>query len=276
MSALPEIDFEARWASLPADVQVKIGARAIPASFFLFAGGEYLGDQGGQSVAYVDAHGRGEALESGDCMLAVMDELSSRTCRRLREAQRARDAEKARADKAEKLVRELDTEHIRLRTRVDIGRECTCFAREHARMTRSAITAPIFTGRLGAQPLRFFRAPRPGPHLVWHAVDDLHRCLAIPRDLRRHYRQQLQRDHRKDVETIATDEGIDIIAPHWMAQGLISAMMDVGFVPRTAEADYAIEATKAWKAMTDDVPGVENVSLLIAAFRNTNRIGETS
>lgn len=143
-------------------------------------------------------------------------------------------------------------------------------------MTRDAIVQPVFSGSLGGRPLRFFKAPRPGPHLVWHAVDDLHHCLAMPRDLRRHYRQQLQRDYRKDVETIATDQGIDIIAPHWMAQGLIQGLEEVRFAPRGTETAYAMEAGRAQKALFGDLPPAAGIEMAIAAFRNSNGLGDAS
>lgn len=45
---------------------------------------------------------------------------------------------------------------------------------------------PIHTATIGEHQLRFFRRPiNDGkPDLPWHAVEDLHRCLGLNRDLR--------------------------------------------------------------------------------------------
>ena len=44
----------------------------------------------------------------------------------------------------------------------------------------TALVAPIHTGRLNGQPVRFFKGPSGGPELPWHAVEDLYRALGLP------------------------------------------------------------------------------------------------
>lgn len=133
------------------------------------------------------------------------------------------------------------------------------------------IVAPTFTGDLLGKPLRFFKAPRLGIRLPWHAIDDLHRCLSLPRDLCRHYRQQLQRDHSHDVETVATDGGIEIIAPHWMAQGVIQAFEETGLTSSETFVAYSIQVGQAWKETAADLPHDDFVERLAEAFRNDIR-----
>jgi hypothetical protein len=137
----------------------------------------------------------------------------------------------------------------------------------------SVLVEPVYTGTLDGKPLRFFKAPLAGPHLPWHAMDDLHVCLALPRSLRRHFRQQLQSSQwAKDVRTVATSAGIATIAPHWVAQGLIGAVIEIGHTPAATEMAYARQAVGAWNAITGDLKGFANVNLMMAAFRNTNGI----
>lgn len=136
----------------------------------------------------------------------------------------------------------------------------------------SALVQPIHTGTLNGKPLRFFKAPLPGPHLLWHAPDDLHACLRLPDDLRADFRRKLVGEYADDVRTVATGDGIVTIGPHWMAQGLIGAMIEVGIAKTDLEIAYAQEATAAWNVLTGDLPPEVAVHMMIAAYRNTNGI----
>lgn len=133
----------------------------------------------------------------------------------------------------------------------------------------SAILTPAYMGTLNDKPLRFFKSPLPGPHLPWHAPEDLHRCLDLPRDLRRDFQRKLHSSEWKgDIRTVATADGIVMIAPHFMAQGLIGAMHDAGRADAKAEFRYASEARKAWDLIYPGRDFGEAVSLLVAAFHN--------
>lgn len=134
----------------------------------------------------------------------------------------------------------------------------------------TGLVAPVRTGSLCEKPLRFFKAPLPGPHLPWHAPDDLHRCLGLPRDLRRHFQQRLQSsDWKKDVRTVATSDGVVTIAPHWIAQGMIGAMIDVGRADYFTEIAYNKQAKEAWDQMYPTESFGDALALLLAARRNT-------
>lgn len=136
----------------------------------------------------------------------------------------------------------------------------------------STLTVPVHTGSLNRKPLRFFKAPLAGPHLVWHAFDDLLACLKLPQSLQRDFRQKLRRDWSGDVRTVATSDGVVTIAPHWMAQGLIGSMIEVRQVRASLEMDYAKQAVEAWNALCGDLPPMAGVELMLAAFRNTHGI----
>lgn len=90
---------------------------------------------------------------------------------------------------------------------------------------------PIHTATIGEHQLRFFRRPiNDGkPDLPWHAVEDLHRCLGLNRDLRKHFLHRLRA--WKEPRTVATADGIVTVAPLYMPQGCIDAMVEEGMVP---------------------------------------------
>jgi hypothetical protein len=118
------------------------------------------------------------------------------------------------------------------------------------------IIKPLHIGTVGGGTLRFFRTPLDDgrPDFPWHAVDDLQQCLHVNREFRRIWMRKL-RSKWKEPQTITTDEGITVVAPHFMAQGLIDALIENGFVHKTAYAEYAhagIEATKLIAPATSD------------------------
>ena len=133
----------------------------------------------------------------------------------------------------------------------------------------SALASPAYTGTVNDKPLRFFKAPLQGAQLPWHAAADLHHCLSLPRDLRRHFRQSLRSSEWKDdVRTIATHDGIVTIAPHFMAQGLIGAMQEAGRADARTEILYTKEVKKAWDLIYPGGDFGEAIALLVAAVHN--------
>lgn len=136
------------------------------------------------------------------------------------------------------------------------------------------LVTPIHIGNLNGLPLRFFRAPFKEPHLPWHAPDDLHACLAFPPLLRKDFQQRLQStEWAKDVRPVATTMGIVTIAPHWMAQGLLGSVIQLGLAQPSIELDYAVQAGDAINVLTGHLPDEAAFHLMCTAFRNTNRMG---
>jgi hypothetical protein len=131
------------------------------------------------------------------------------------------------------------------------------------------IIAPIHTGDINGKPIRFFKAPLPIPHLPWHCHDDLLRALGLPRSLRRHLQQSMQKCFGADIKTVATAEGILTIAPHFAAQGLLGAAADTGMVSANIEHSYVREAAAALKALGGDLPPAARVEFCLMAARNT-------
>src|SRR5215216_3999113 len=97
---------------------------------------------------------------------------------------------------------------------------------------------PIHVATLAGQPLRFFRTPSDDgrPDLPWHAVEDLWRCLGLNRAQRHELLRQMRLP--AEVQTIATPDGIVTVAPHFVAQGTIDDMIEMGLAPAKLSVEY--------------------------------------
>jgi hypothetical protein len=113
---------------------------------------------------------------------------------------------------------------------------------------------PLHVATVGGQPLRFFRTPiNDGrPDLPWHAVEDLHRVLGLNRDARRFFLHKLR--EWGGVQTVATADGVITIAPHFMAQGTVDAMVEEGMAPASVRAEYDHAGTEAMRKLAIPYP----------------------
>jgi hypothetical protein len=113
----------------------------------------------------------------------------------------------------------------------------------------SDILAPLSTAAVGLANLRYFRPPISGERMVWHSWQDMQQCLALPRDLRREFLAKLRKEWSKDTRAVMTGAGPTTLAPHWMAQGLIGSMIELGFAQPEIERAYVagmMQATKVY------------------------------
>lgn len=133
----------------------------------------------------------------------------------------------------------------------------------------STLIAPIATPEIAGTAVRFFKSPEVGPHLPWHAVDDLYKAMRFPRDLRRRMLQHAQGFAGGDFKTIATVEGPVVIASHPMAQGLIGAAVEAHGIDHGFEMAYAKAAAAAMEAQLGDLGPEARFRLLLDAARNT-------
>lgn len=133
----------------------------------------------------------------------------------------------------------------------------------------SALVTPVAAPAIDGRPVRFFRSPEIGPHLVWHAVDDLYRAMQFPRDLRRKILRHAQSFPGGDFKTVATADGPVVIGSHPMAQGLIGAAIQAHGVDPGFEHAYAQAAAAAMEATLGDLGPEARVHLLVEAARNT-------
>lgn len=133
----------------------------------------------------------------------------------------------------------------------------------------SNLVAPVHTGCLYGKPLRFYRAPGQGTQLPWYAWEDPQAWLSLPPDLRAYFRQALMEEWAADVRTVATAEGIVIIAPQWMAQGVVGAIGEIQSTEVALTAAYQQQMIAAWKALTGDMPAAASMVLLAEAINRT-------
>lgn len=138
---------------------------------------------------------------------------------------------------------------------------------------------PLHTGLVAGHPVRFFRGPASGPDMPWHALEDLYRALGLPRSLRRHMRQMTQRRWGTELRTIATGDEVVVIAPHFVAQGLVGAASEAGrglvSDPDRVDREYHREGAKALKALTGDMPLASAIDFAMAAYRGQGPCSST-
>ncbi|KXJ55844.1 MAG: hypothetical protein AXW12_09535 [Thalassospira sp. Nap_22] len=105
---------------------------------------------------------------------------------------------------------------------------------------------PIFIGTVNGKPVRFFKTPLTDgkPDFPWHSVDDLQKAAGFDRQTRRHFLRSMQ---QKDRKSIATPDGIVVVAPHYMAQGLVGAAIELGVSPGAADNEYHRAVVDAFK-----------------------------
>lgn len=123
----------------------------------------------------------------------------------------------------------------------------------------------IYTGKVNGKPVRFFATPLSDgrPDFPWHSTDDLMSACNLDGAARKHFLRMAQRDHADTVRTIATPDGLVTVAPHYQAQGLVDAMVEVKRVKKGARNDYDTAIIKAGEAMC---PLGMSFEYMIAAF----------
>lgn len=127
---------------------------------------------------------------------------------------------------------------------------------------------PLHVATIRGQQLRFFRSPNSDgrPDMPWHCCDDLYRCMGLPRDVRRHFQRHMSNGRfRSDFRTVATVDGLLTIAPHYAAQGLLSACKEIGGAD--IENEYAREGGEALKKLTEGLSVEQSLSWMVAAFK---------
>ena len=131
------------------------------------------------------------------------------------------------------------------------------------------IVAPIHTATISGHEVRFFESPKGQPDLPWHAVDDLFKDCIPSRHDRRFYLRSIQRDWGIDIVTVATPTGPVTIAPHFAAQGLLGAMIEVGRISEEVERAYVDAGIAALDALTNRLPAEARVDFVLRAAKNS-------
>ena len=133
--------------------------------------------------------------------------------------------------------------------------------------------APIHAAKINGVTVRFFCGPADGPDMPWHSHEELLAALALPRDLRRALKAALLGSWNDACHTIEADGEPVLIAPHFVAQGVIDMAKEVGrgvtITPEVVDHDYARAGVAALNALTAHLPAVEDrIDWAMQAFRN--------
>lgn len=131
---------------------------------------------------------------------------------------------------------------------------------------------PIHIEAIGLANVRFFRSPLDGPRQPWHAIDDIYAAMALSREQRRALKSKLlkHRKWKRSLITVRTKGGELMIAPHWMAQGIIGSAVDFGGLSPDFEHFYVTGMMKAMEVITAGMTPIDSVNYGLAAFRNEN------
>ena len=136
----------------------------------------------------------------------------------------------------------------------------------------TGLTSPLHVGIINARDVRFFKGPSNGPEMPWHAVEDLYQALGLPRSLRRELLRKTQAHWGMELRSVATADGPVVVAPHYVAQGLIGAAVEAMGAPPHVEKDYARAGVGALNALTGDLGPKAAIEFVVAAYRNTNGV----
>jgi hypothetical protein len=132
---------------------------------------------------------------------------------------------------------------------------------------------PIHTATINSVSVRFFRGPAAGPDMPWHAHEELLAALALPRDLRRALKAALLKHWKEACHTVEVDGEPMLIAPHFVAQGLIGMAQEVGkritTTPDLVDREYASAGFAAMNALTAHIAAAEDrLVWAMQAFHN--------
>lgn len=117
---------------------------------------------------------------------------------------------------------------------------------------------PLHIATVGGHRLRFFRTPLPDgrPDMPWHCVDDLQHCLGLNRAGRKVALHTLRsnKEWSAYLRTVATADGVVTVAPHFMAHGLIDAMIERRMAAASIRNDYDNAGADAMKKLSTSAP----------------------
>lgn len=132
----------------------------------------------------------------------------------------------------------------------------------------SRIITPVHIAPVCGHPVRFFRSPRAGPDLPWHAVEDLYAAARLPGELRRRM-MRMTRSFEGGVDsvTIATTEGPLVIGAHSLAQGFIGALQEIDLLPDGFGQQYTRAGAQTLGVLTASLSLEEVVAFVSAAAK---------
>ncbi|WP_158811086.1 hypothetical protein, partial [Beijerinckia sp. L45] len=133
----------------------------------------------------------------------------------------------------------------------------------------SAAVIPAHVAEINGKPLRFFGSADDRPELPRHSLDDLMVVCGFDRGDRRHFMRATQKAYGHCLRVVTTWTGPVTTAPHFVAQGLIGAAVDVGRTGNDTYEKYTRAGIDALNAITKGVPHEAQGDWLMSAIKNS-------
>jgi hypothetical protein len=131
-----------------------------------------------------------------------------------------------------------------------------------------SIVKPLATALVNGRPVRYFRSPLDGPEFPWHVFLDLHAAMRLPDDMQEHFLRMMRSGpYRNDTRVLATPDGPAVITPHYVAQGFMRGMEELGQMPPDFEIDYCKGLSDAIDAQASGLACAARFELVIAMGR---------
>jgi hypothetical protein len=108
---------------------------------------------------------------------------------------------------------------------------------------RNEVIEPLHEAIVRGNRLRFFKSPLNDgkPDFPWHSIDDLANCMGLS-SVQREFILRSMRNKPNvgdPLRTVSTSNGPVVIAPHYVAQGMIGALRQMKKVSKSAADAYA-------------------------------------
>lgn len=135
-------------------------------------------------------------------------------------------------------------------------------------MTNSNLVEPIHVGQVNGQPVRFFASHLDRPDWPHHAIDDLHKALGMPRELRRKLVRVAHKAFGQWMRTVAIEGdggGLVTLAPNQSAQVVFENLNSLGYPNPELFDEFADAACEAANVVTAAMPPEVAVRYMAAA-----------
>ena len=106
------------------------------------------------------------------------------------------------------------------------------------------------THTINGRPVRFYCPPTAGPDFPWFSLDDLLLALKLSRQARRHIARLAREDWGEYLTTAMCEGSIITVAPHFVAQGLLDALISTGQITQSASDGYYEAGVSVMKELT--------------------------
>jgi hypothetical protein len=126
------------------------------------------------------------------------------------------------------------------------------------------LRSPITIATINGVSVRFFRSPQQGYDFPWSCFTDLMEAAKLKEEHQLFFLRMVRNTHGNDTRVVPTSRGPVVLAPHFMAQGAIHAMEELGFVSSKFEDEYCHGLAEAVSAVVAHLPPVARFDAAIA------------